>query len=279
LFFFSLISEFVVKWSKEYINYYMIKESVMKLVILVAIGVGSSTVVGSLIGLLFKNISEKWNNAIMGFAAGVMLAAAILGLILPSVEGVGKERLWITALGILVGALFLNAADKLTPHLHNLTGISKQEGPQNTSLNKVMLFILAIALHNIPEGLAAGVGFAGENISNAVFVAVGIAIQNIPEGLVTVSPLLLNGVSKGRAMGIAFVTGMLEVVGTFIGYFSAGVSAIILPFALAFAGGTMLYVISDEMIPETHSHGNERIATYAIIVGFILMLFLDVYIS
>jgi ZIP family zinc transporter len=208
-----------------------------------------------------------------------MLAAAILGLILPSVEAVGKGGLWITAVGMLAGAIFLNAADKLTPHLHNLTGVDREKHENNASLDRIMLFVLAIALHNIPEGMAAGVGFASDNINNAVFVAVGIAIQNIPEGIVTISPMLMNGISKTRAFWIASMTGMLEVIGTFIGYFSAGISAVILPFALAFAGGTMLYVVSDEMIPETHSHGNERIATYALIIGFILMLFIDVYIG
>jgi ZIP family zinc transporter len=251
----------------------------MELVIMVAIGVGSSTVIGALSGLLFKDISPKWNNAILGFSAGVMLAAAIMGLILPSAEAVGKEGIWITALGMLLGALFLNAADKLTPHLHSLTGVDQENHANNASLDRVMLFVMAIALHNIPEGMAAGVGFASEDVNNAIFVALGIAIQNVPEGLVTVSPMLLNGVSKKRALGIAIITGMLEVVGTFIGYFSAGISAMILPFAMAFAGGTMLYVVSDEMIPETHRHGFELIATYAIIIGFILMLFMDVFLG
>ncbi len=248
----------------------------MKLVTITAFGVGGATIVGALIGFLVKKIPHKWNDAVLGFAAGVMLAAAILGLIIPSVDIVGKEKIWITVLGIISGALFLNFADKMTPHLHKLTGVDQEKHSKNSSLNKVMLFVMAIAIHNLPEGLAAGVGFGSGNVSNAITVAVGIALQNIPEGMIIISPMLLNGVSKKRTFLIAAFTGLIEVFGTFIGYFAVVISSAILPFALAFAGGTMLYVISDEMIPETHSHGFERTATYSIIVGFILMLVLDV---
>lgn len=251
----------------------------MQLVALTALGVGGATIAGALLGFLFKNIPHKWNDAVLSFAAGIMLAAAILGLIVPSLEKVGKSGVWITALGIVVGALFLNLADKLTPHLHHLTGVLEEEHENNAALNKVMLFVLAIAIHNLPEGLAAGVGFGSGDISNAITVAVGIALQNIPEGMIIISPMLLSGVSKKRTLLIASLTGLIEVVGTFIGYFAVAVSATILPFALAFAGGTMLYVISDEMIPETHSHGYERMATYSLLIGFIVMLFMDAMIS
>lgn len=251
----------------------------MNLVIITALGVGGATVVGALIGFCFKNIPHKWNDAVLGFAAGIMLAAAILGLILPSVETVGKSGLWITAVGILAGAFFLNVVDKLTPHLHHLTGVGMEKHKNNASLNKVMLFVFAIAIHNLPEGLAAGVGFGSGDIGNAMTVAIGIALQNIPEGMVIISPMILSGVSKKRTFLIAAFTGVIEVVGTFIGYFAATISSAVLPFALAFAGGTMLYVISDEMIPETHSHGYERMATYSLLVGFIVMLFMDVFIG
>lgn len=251
----------------------------MQVVLITAFGVGGATVVGALIGFLFKKIPHKWNDAILGFAAGIMLAAAILGLIIPSMEEVGKKGLWVTAVGMLAGCLFLNFADKLTPHLHHLTGVHVERHSKNSSLNKVMLFVLAIAIHNLPEGLAAGVGFGSGNPGNAISVAVGIALQNIPEGMVIIAPMLQSGVSKKRTLLIATFTGMIEVVGTFIGYFAASISSTILPFALAFAGGTMLYVISDEMIPETHSHGYERMATYSLIIGFIAMMFMAVYIG
>lgn len=255
----------------------LIKRGVgMQLVAITAFGVGGATVLGAVLGFLVGTIPHKWNDAILGFAAGVMLAASVFGLILPSMEAVGPGGIWITAAGILCGALFLNVADKVTPHLHNITGMDKEEHRHNAALNKVMLFVMAIAIHNLPEGLAAGVAFGGGDIGNAISVAVGIALQNIPEGMVVISPLVTSGVSKKRALAIASFTGLIEVVGTFIGYFAASLSSTILPFMLAFAGGTMLYVISDEMIPETHMHDYEQLATYSILIGFIVMMVMDV---
>ena len=142
-----------------------------------------------------------------------------------------------------------------------------------------MLFVLAILIHNFPEGLAAGVGVGAGDSGNAVLIAAGIALQNIPEGMVIIAPMLLSGISKKRTFAIASLTGAVEVAGTFIGFFAASISAAILPFALAFAGGTMLYVISDEMIPETHSHGYERMATYSLMIGFIVMVVMDAFIA
>lgn len=251
----------------------------MNLVIITAIGVGGATVVGALIGFLFKGISHKFSDVVLGFAAGIMLAASMIGLIIPSIESGGKHGIWISVLGILIGALFLDFADKITPHLHRLTGMDREKHSSNAKINKVMLFVLAIAIHNLPEGMAAGVGFGSDNISSAMIVAIGIALQNIPEGMVIISPMLLSGVSKKRTLVIASLTGVIEVVGTFIGYFLADISGTVLPFLLAFAGGTMLYIISDEMIPETHSHGFEKYATYSLLVGFIVMLIMDFYIS
>jgi len=251
----------------------------MSLVVLTAIGVGGATVLGAALGFLFKNIPHKWNDAVLGFAAGIMLAAAVLGLIVPSADLVGRSGLWITAAGMLCGALFLNFADRVTPHMHHITGVDQEVHENNESLNKVMLFVMAIAIHNLPEGLAAGVGFGGGDTGNALTVAAGIMLQNVPEGMIIISPMLLSGISKGRTFLIAAFTGMIEVLGTFIGYFAVSVSTAMLPFMLAFAGGTMLYVISDEMIPETHSHGYEQMATYSLIVGFILMLFMDSWIG
>ncbi len=247
----------------------------MKLVALTALGIGGATVVGSLIGFLFQQIPHKWNDAIMGFAAGVMLAAAIIGLILPATEMAGKSGIWIIGLGLLVGAIFLNMMDKVTPHLHHISGVDVEEHKNNHNLNKVLLFVMAIGIHNLPEGLATGMAFGGEDIGNALAVAAGIAIQNIPEGMIIISPMILAGIKKRRTFLIALSTGLVEVVGTFIGYFAVNLAGAILPFALAFAGGTMLYVVGDEMIPETHSHGYERMATYSLILGFFVMLLMD----
>ncbi len=251
----------------------------MEAVILTAVGVGGATVVGALIGLFFKNPSHKLNDIILSFAAGVMLAAAVIGLILPSVEfGEGQWfSLLVTIAGVFCGAICLNLIDKLVPHLHKLTGVDAELHPENgAKLNKVLLFVIAIAIHNLPEGIAAGVSFGSGDMSQAITVAAGIALQNIPEGMVIIAPMIAGGMKRGRTFLIAAATGIIEVVGTFIGYFAVSISTAILPFALAFAGGTMLYVISDEMIPETHAHGNERAATYSLLAGFCVMLVFDV---
>ena len=140
----------------------------------------------------------------------------------------------------------------------------------------MFLFVLAIAIHNFPEGIAAGVGFGTDNVANALMIAGGIALQNIPEGMVIIAPMLSAGVTPKKTFLYASLTGVVEVIGTLLGYFAVQIASVILPFALAFAGGTMLYVISDEMIPETHAHGNERGATYTLLAGFCLMLLFDV---
>jgi len=243
--------------------------------LLSALGVGGATVIGALIGFLFKGISHKFSDIVLAFAAGVMLSAAVLGLVLPSIEYGGKYALVITVAGIFAGAVCLNFVDKLVPHLHKIAG-ADIEAHSNADLNKVLLFVMAIAIHNLPEGIAAGVGFGSDNVSQAFLIAGGIALQNVPEGMVIIGPMLASGVSPRKTFIIAMMTGLVEVAGTLIGFFAVSVASAILPFALAFAGGTMLYVISDEMIPETHAHGSERGATYALLAGFCVMLISDV---
>ena len=247
----------------------------MELVLLTALGVGGATVIGALIGFVFKKISHKFSDIVLSFAAGVMLAAAVIGLVLPSLEYGGKYKLVITIAGIFAGALCLNVIDKIVPHLHKIVG-PDIEAHSDTNLSKVLLFVTAIAIHNLPEGIAAGVGFGSGDNAQALMIAGGIALQNIPEGMVIIGPMLASGVKPGKTFVIAMITGLIEVLGTLIGYFAVSIASAILPFALAFAGGTMLYVISDEMIPETHAHGSERGATYALLVGFCVMLISDV---
>ena len=247
----------------------------MEMVLLTALGVGGATVFGSLMGFLFKNISHKFSDIVLSFAAGVMLAAAVLGLILPSLEYGGDLAILITIVGIFAGAVCLNLIDKLVPHLHKLVG-PDLEPHNNANLSKVLLFVTAIAIHNLPEGIAAGVSFGAGDNSQTLMIAGGIALQNIPEGMVIIGPMLAAGVSPKRTFLCALATGLIEVVGTLLGFFAVSVASAILPFALAFAGGTMLYVISDEMIPETHAHGSQQGATYALLVGFCLMLLSDV---
>ncbi|MBR5270937.1 MAG: ZIP family metal transporter [Clostridia bacterium] len=252
----------------------------MQIVLLTALGVGGATVIGALIGFLFKNTSHKFSDIILGFAAGVMLCAAVIGLILPSLETDGEFAILVCLIGIFCGAFVLNLIDRAVPHLHKLVGVDQEGHPDSINhLNKILLFVFAIAIHNLPEGIAAGVGFGTGNNAQALTIAGGIALQNIPEGMVIIAPMLAAGMGKKRTFVIAIITGLIEVVGTFVGYYAVSISSAILPFALAFAGGTMLYVISDEMIPETHSHGCQRGATYALLAGFCLMLLMDFYIG
>ena len=244
----------------------------MGMVLLTALGVGGATVIGAILGVIFKKISHRFSDIVLSFAAGVMLAAAVLGLILPSLD---YGNIVTTVAGIFVGALALNLIDKAVPHLHRMVGSDIEEHEGNGKLSKVLLFVTAIAIHNLPEGIAAGVGFGSGNTAEALLIAGGIALQNIPEGMVIIGPMLASGVSLKRTFLIAAATGVIEIVGTLLGFFAVSVSTAILPFALAFAGGTMLYVISDEMIPETH-HGETRGVTYALLVGFCVMLISDV---
>ena len=249
----------------------------MEMVLLTALGVGGATVIGAVLGFAFKKISHAFSDIVLSFAAGVMLAAAVVGLILPSLEYGGKFSVIITVAGIFCGAVCLNLLDRVVPHLHRLTGVDQEAHPAKTEqLNKVLLFVMAIAIHNLPEGIAAGVGFGTDDPEGALLIAAGIALQNIPEGMVIIAPMLAAGMSHGRTFVAALLTGVVEVIGTLLGFFAVSISTAVLPFALAFAGGTMLYVISDEMIPETHAHGCERGATYSLLAGFCLMLVMSV---
>lgn len=250
----------------------------MEMVILTAIGVGGATVIGAMIGFIFKGVSHKISDLILSFAAGIMLCAAIVGLILPSLDYGGKFSPLITVAGIFTGAVCISLIDRLVPHLHKIVGSDFEEHKQ-TDLSKVLLFVIAIAIHNFPEGIAAGVGFGSGNTAHALTIAGGIALQNIPEGMVIIAPMLAAGVSGKKTFLIATITGVVEVIGALLGFLAVNIATAILPFALAFAGGTMLYVISDEMIPETHAHGGQRGSTYALISGFSVMLVLDILLS
>ena len=251
----------------------------MKIVLLTALGVGGATLIGSILGFLFKKISHRFSDIVLSFAAGVMLSAAVIGLILPSLEGEGRLAPLVTIAGIFCGAVMLNVIDRLVPHLHRMVGAEQEQHPERSErMSKVLLFVMAIAIHNLPEGIAAGVGFGSGNTAEALTIAGGIALQNIPEGMVIIGPMLAAGISPKRTFLAAAATGVVEVVGTLLGYFAVSLSAAILPFALAFAGGTMLYIISDEMIPETH-HDAQRGATYALLIGFCLMLLVDFYLG
>jgi len=245
----------------------------MQIVLLTALGVGGATVIGALVGFAFKNISQKFSNVVVSFAAGIMLAAAVLGLVVPAMEYGGEWGVPVAVLGIFVGGVCINLSDKLVPHVHKLVCGEDQKVGSGTS--GVLLFVIAIAIHNLPEGIAAGVGFGSGDVSGALLIAWGIALHNIPEGMVIIAPMLSAGITPKRTFLIALATGLAEVVGTLIGYFAVSVATALLPFALAFAGGAMLYVISEEMIPETHSGNDACRVTYAFLCGFCVMLVLD----
>ena len=251
-------------------------DRVMNQVWISAAGLSLATIIGSVIGFLVKSLPHKWNDAILGFCAGVMLAASTVGLILPAAQDAGSSRWWLILIGVILGMLLLNVLDLVTPHLHKLTGLEEEEHRNNASLNHILLFVLAIALHKLPEGIAAGVGFNAADSTDAWAVTFGIAIQNVPEGMVVIAPLLIAGVSKIRTFLISLVIALLEVVGVWIGYGMGAISPILLPVMLALAGGAMLYVVSDEMIPETHAHGYQKLATYALVLGFVSLVFLEI---
>ena len=236
---------------------------------------GLATGVGALPALFFRNVSDRLMNSMLGGAAGVMLAATSFSLIVPGIEA--GDALWpgygVYAMmaGMLFGAIFLDRMDHWLPHEHFVQG---HEGPQS-KLRKIWLFIIAITIHNFPEGLAVGVGFGGGDVGGGTTLAIGIGLQNMPEGLAVALPLLGLGYSRWKAIGIATLTGLVEPVGGLLGVGAVTMFSPVLPFGLAFAAGAMLFVISDEIIPETHSKGKSRIATFGVMVGFIVMMSLD----
>jgi len=251
-------------------------ENILVVGMLASLGAGLMTGLGALPIFFTKNVSEKMLDILLGFAAGVMLAATSFSLIIPSLDysGGGLKGALITGAGILAGAVFLDITDKYSPHEHLLD--NRTEGAASASLKKIWLFIIAITIHNFPEGLAVGVGFGGDNIQNGLTLAIGIGLQNIPEGLAVAIALVREKYTAKKAFIIALLTGLVEPVGGLLGLLLVGIFKPILPFTLAFAAGAMLFVISDEIIPETHQGGNEREATFGVIIGFIIMMILDV---
>lgn len=240
------------------------------------IGIFGASVLGSALGFGFKNLPHKWNDALMGYCAGVMLAASTLGLIVPAFESSPHSMWWLVTLAVVLGAVFLNLLDFITPHLHHITGLDPEEHRNNATLGRIMLFVMAIALHKLPEGMAAGISITDTGDKAVEWtVSAAIALQNIPEGMVVIAPLLLAGVSRYRTFLIALGIASLEAIGVCGGYLLGWSLEALLPYLLAFAGGAMLYVTSDEMIPETHAHGYQKQATYALLLGFVTIVIID----
>lgn len=244
-----------------------------------SLAAGLMTSVGALPVLFGRRPSDKAKDVLLGFAAGVMLAASFFSLIVPSLEasaglyGEGMLPAAIAVAAILIGAFTLGLLNELVPHQHFVLG---REGPVSASLAKAWLFVLAITIHNFPEGLAVGVGFGGGNVANGASLAIGIGLQNAPEGLAVAVALIGEGYSRRQAFLVASLTGLVEPVGGLLGAGAVTISQPLLPWGLAFAAGAMLYVISHEIIPETHRRGFQKEATAGLIVGLVVMLFLDV---
>ncbi len=230
---------------------------------------GISTLVGSIpVFFLKTKLSHKSYSSMLGISAGIMLAATFFSLIIPSLE---KANIYIVCIGVISGALFIEIISQLIPHEHFFKG---REGP-DINLERIFLFMLAITIHNFPEGMSVGVGWALDDKMKSISLALGIGIQNIPEGASIALPLLAAGYSKWYCVFITFLSALVEPVGGFIGISFVSLFSGVLPFVLAFAGGCMLYVISGEMIPESHEKGYGKIATWWLISGFIIMMFLD----
>jgi len=237
--------------------------------ILISTAAGLATGLGAIPVLLFKNIPENIHDALLGFAAGVMLTAASFNLLLPALRQGG---LWQTLLGIAAASMFVYWVEKHIPHMHPHFG---KKGANKLGLEKGLLMAVAVTLHNFPEGLAVGVGLASGSDNLGVLLAVAIAAQNVPEGIAVAAPLADTGLSRLTVFGLTLLSGLAEPLAAVAGMTLAGISKAVLPFGLAFAAGAMFYVVSDQLIPECHSNGNETEATFGVITGLIAMLALQ----
>ena len=233
-----------------------------------SLAAGLATGVGSLPSLFIRRESERFLDAMLGFAAGVMLAASVFSLIIPAIDSGG---LAVTVLGIALGAVFLEILDRSIPHMHFISG---PEGPP-AHLRRIWLLILAITIHNFPEGLSVGVSFGNGDTASGAVIALAIGLQNMPEGLAVALPLIREGYTRRRALGLATLSGLVEPIAGLLGVSLVVVFGSLLPLGLAFAAGAMLYVVVDEIIPESHRKGHEREATIGMFAGFLLMMVLD----
>ncbi len=227
--------------------------------------------IGAVLILFFNKVSEKLLDTLLGFAAGVMLAASFTSLIIP---GINYGGIVPVLMGIVTGGIVMDLADHFIPHIHTFIG---KEGIETKKIKAVWLFIIAITIHNMPEGLAVGVGFGSGNIKDAIILMIAIGLQNIPEGFsVAVSALNAGFGKKFYASLVGIRSGLVEIPLAILGAYLVVIARPILPYAMGFAAGAMIYVISDEIVPETHRKGHERLATFGTILGLIVMLYLDV---
>lgn len=238
-----------------------------------------ATTIGALPVLLGRGMTQRTSDTMLGFAAGVMLSASYFSLILPGIaaaeviHGSVLVAALIAGAGIALGSGFVAWLNATLPHEHFVTG---QEGAEAAAMARIWLFVIAITIHNFPEGLSIGVSFGGGNVANGLSVMTGISLQDMPEGLAVAVALVGRGYSRGRAFVIAMLTGMVEPLGGVLGAAAVTISSGLLPWGLTFAAGAMLYIISHEIVPETHRNGHQDRATAGLIFGLILMMVLDV---
>ncbi len=243
------------------------------------------TALGAAMVFFFKTIDRRALDGMLGFAGGVMIAASFWSLLAPAIdlsEAMGLLP-WVPPLvGFLVGALFLFGVDKVLPHLHLEYATNEAEGIK-TGWGRSVLLVLAITLHNIPEGLAVGVGFGAvaagipsAGLAGAIALAIGIGLQNFPEGAAVSIPLRRDGMSRSKAFWYGQLSGVVEPIAGVLGAAAVMVMRPILPYALAFAAGAMIFVVAEEVIPESRREGNEHIATLGLLAGFAVMMTLDV---
>ncbi|WP_019021141.1 ZIP family metal transporter [Thioalkalivibrio sp. ALE23] len=253
--------------------------SILQIGLLASFVAGLFTAVGAIPIFFLRRLKQSVEDAMMGFGAGVMLSATAFELALPAVEQAEAQHgsvamaIVVLAGGIGLGGAFLLLLHKLVPHEHFVIG--PQSGADPAKIRRVWLFIFAIALHNLPEGLAVGVGFGGDDVSDGIALAVAIGLQNMPEGLVVAIALLSLGYSRAAAFGVTLLTGLVQPIGGLIGAGAITLMEFLLPWGLAFAAGAMLFVISHEIIPESHRKGHEAQATTGVLVGFVTLLAID----
>jgi len=244
----------------------------MQFVLLTALGVGGATMLGAVLGFCLLPLVRRYDAVVLGFGGGVMLGSTVWGLIEPALAYGGKHAVFVTVVGVFVGAASLMLLERYLPSLPDEgCGLPPQGGKQG----RVLLLVPAIALHNLPEGIAAGVGFATDNMGEALFIAGGIALQNLPEGMVIIAPMLAAGISRKKTLLLACLTGAVEVVGALIGYGAALSIGLLLPLSLSFAGGCMLFVICREVVPEMQADGGKNAPVVSFLVGFCLMLVMN----
>ncbi|MEQ8767448.1 MAG: ZIP family metal transporter [Planctomycetota bacterium] len=240
---------------------------------------GLATGVGAAGVFVIRSLSEKLEDILLSLAAGIMLAATVFSLLLPALEIATEQfagelpAVSLVSAGLLIGAGVLHLLHRSLPHEHFVQG---REGPEAVAVRRIWLFVIAITLHNVPEGMAVGVGFGGGGFAKGLSLAIGIGLQNVPEGLAVAVALVAVGYGRMRSFLIALASGLVEPLGGLFGSAAAWLAEPALPLSLGFAAGAMLFIISDEIIPETHRRGFETQATFSLLFGFVLMMFLDV---